>query len=175
MRGEVIFVILASAAMGSQSVWEKKWKVSENTVTIDYQSGDKERVAWFTFVPLFINQWTEYIPDDFIPVKNTMEIQFLDAFFVGDDRNGDNDVSKPTLMWKKNGWVEFIVVEYRRYSGGPAITFDSMLRHSRAGERILFLVHAFIPSRLLGTRRHFHLEKMSDAEEFLVNFGTTSH
>ena len=155
--GAFILCIATSAVMGVQRMephnWEMNWVVVGNEVNIEYRSLDKNRQAWFRFVPYSINFWQTNIPQGYKFVRDTTEIQFLENLFVGDVEEGANDLHPTRREYFRDGdFVEFIEFNFSRTS------------HESAFEAGFYIL-----PRLIGDRRYFHEEKMIAAEYFLVN------
>lgn len=158
--GALIFCIATSVVMGVDRLpppaWEKHWVVVGDIVNIEYRTRDENRKAWFRFEPSYMNFWQANIPEDYIRVRDTLEIRFLENLFTGDASQRWDDMVPITSHYYRNGdYVQFTEFRFLRNSQGSAV-FD-------AGFYIL--------PRLIGGRPYFNVEKMTQAEQFLVNRG----
>lgn len=151
--------IVTSAVMGvlrpEPPAWEKKWEVRDNKVSLTYESRDRNRQAWFRFVPFSINFWETRHPNVLRAVTDTLEIQFLENLFVGDVIEREDDLPLTlTLYNRADRTVEFAEFNFIRDSEGP-----------------LFLANFCMLASLVGDRKYFHEDMMTLAEDFLVNRG----
>lgn len=158
--GALIFCIATSAVMGVDRLpppaWEKHWVVAGDVVNIEYRTRDENRKAWFRFKTHYMNFWEANIPERYIRVTDTLETRFLENLFTGDVSQREDDMAPIQTQYYRDGnYVQFIEFRFRRNRQG-SVVFD-------AGFYIL--------PRLIGGRPYFNVEKMTEAEHFLVNRG----